>query len=165
MSPYQQLHNRTKAWAEAKGILSGSSPLQQLLYTASEFGELIDGVLKQNREAIMDAIGDMIVTLDNHASLTGPHEPAFWEEVEENNIHFYDKLPPDAWLVDAHKLVTLCLEHPETACDCYQPLLQALAEVGMLHDLTLAECWEHALGVIEQRTGGAMVDGVYDKDA
>ena len=50
-------------WAEKRGIIENSDSKTQLLKAVSEMGELADAIIKRNRPAIIDGIGDVLVCL------------------------------------------------------------------------------------------------------
>ena len=50
-------------WAEARGIIANSDSKTQLLKAVSEMGELADAIIKRDRPAIVDGIGDVLVCL------------------------------------------------------------------------------------------------------
>ena len=50
-------------WAEARGIIANSDSKTQLLKAVSEMGELADAIIKRDRPAIIDGIGDVLVCL------------------------------------------------------------------------------------------------------
>jgi NTP pyrophosphatase (non-canonical NTP hydrolase) len=50
-------------WAEARGIIRNSDSKTQILKAVSEMGELADAVIKRDRDAIIDGIGDVLVCL------------------------------------------------------------------------------------------------------
>lgn len=50
-------------WAEARGIIENSDSKTQLLKAISEMGELADAIIKRDRPAIIDGIGDVLVCL------------------------------------------------------------------------------------------------------
>lgn len=50
-------------WAEARGIIANSDSKTQLLKAMSEMGELADAIIKRDRPAIVDGIGDVLVCL------------------------------------------------------------------------------------------------------
>jgi len=56
-------------WAEARRIIPNATTSSQLLKAVSEMGELADAEGKRNREAIKDAIGDVLVCLINYSAL------------------------------------------------------------------------------------------------
>lgn len=60
-----------RLWAEQRGIYEKGDPKTQLIKLAEEQGELASAILKQDTEAIIDAIGDCVVVLTNLAELCG----------------------------------------------------------------------------------------------
>ena len=50
-------------WAEARGIIANSDSKTQLLKAVSEMGELADAIIKRDRPAIVDGLGDVLVCL------------------------------------------------------------------------------------------------------
>lgn len=52
-------------WAEARGIIANSDSKTQMLKAVSEMGELADAIIKRDRPAIVDSIGDVLVCLIN----------------------------------------------------------------------------------------------------
>lgn len=68
---YQELENNVLVWAETKGILAGSTPLAQFTKTAEEVNELLVAIVNDDKPEVIDAIGDIIVTLIIQAELQG----------------------------------------------------------------------------------------------
>jgi len=56
-------------WAEARKIIPNSTAEVQLLKAISEMGELADATIKNDQEAIVDAVGDVMVCLINYCAL------------------------------------------------------------------------------------------------
>ena len=56
-------------WAEDRKIIPNSNPSTQLLKAMSELGELADATIKNDRPAIMDGVGDVMVCLVNYCAL------------------------------------------------------------------------------------------------
>ena len=50
-------------WGEARGIVQNSTPYAQALKTQEELNELFEAISKDDKEAIKDAYGDILVTL------------------------------------------------------------------------------------------------------
>jgi NTP pyrophosphatase (non-canonical NTP hydrolase) len=66
---YANVEMRIIQWAEARKIIPNSTPDVQLLKAMSELGELADATIKKDREAIIDAVGDVMVCLVNYCAL------------------------------------------------------------------------------------------------
>ena len=60
-------------WAEARGIIENSDSKTQLLKAVSEMGELADATIKKDKEAVIDAVGDVMVCLINYCALQDIH--------------------------------------------------------------------------------------------
>lgn len=60
-------------WGKDRKIIPNSTPASQLLKTASELGELADATLKDDRDGIVDGVGDVLVTLILYSALQGIH--------------------------------------------------------------------------------------------
>jgi NTP pyrophosphatase (non-canonical NTP hydrolase) len=56
-------------WSEARRIIPNSTPATQLLKMMSELGELADATIKQDREGVVDGVGDVMVCLINYCAL------------------------------------------------------------------------------------------------
>lgn len=66
---YANVEIRIIQWAEARKIIPNSTPEVQLLKAMSEMGELADATIKKDKEAIVDAVGDVMVCLVNYCAL------------------------------------------------------------------------------------------------
>lgn len=50
-------------WGEARGIVQNSTPFAQAIKTKEELDELFEAISKGDQEAMIDAYGDILVTL------------------------------------------------------------------------------------------------------
>ena len=66
---YADIEIKIIQWAEARKIIQNSNPESQLLKAVSEMGELADATIKNDEEAIVDAVGDVMVCLVNYCAL------------------------------------------------------------------------------------------------
>jgi len=66
---YANVEMRIIQWAEARRIIPNSTPDVQLLKAMSEMGELADATIKNDKEAIVDSVGDVMVCLVNYCAL------------------------------------------------------------------------------------------------
>lgn len=62
---FDEFYSNVAMWAEKRGIYEHSTVQAQALKAVSEMGELADAVIKSDREALKDAVGDVIVCLIN----------------------------------------------------------------------------------------------------
>lgn len=66
-----EIEKNVIAWAQERGIYEHSTAQAQLLKAVSEMGELADAVIKGDRAALIDGIGDVIVCLTQVAYMSG----------------------------------------------------------------------------------------------
>ena len=66
---YANIEMKIIQWSEARKIIPNSNPESQLLKAVSEMGELADATIKHDKEAVIDAVGDVMVCLINYCVL------------------------------------------------------------------------------------------------
>ena len=60
---YAEIEMKVIQWGEARGIVQNSNPFAQALKTQEELDELHEAIGKNDRAAMADAYGDLLVTL------------------------------------------------------------------------------------------------------
>ena len=60
---YDQIEMDVVRWGEARGIVQNSTPAAQAKKTLEELDELYAAIKDNDREAMIDAYGDILVTL------------------------------------------------------------------------------------------------------
>ena len=60
---YAQTEMKVIQWGEARQIVQNSNPRAQAIKTLEEVGELMQAIADNDREAMIDAYGDILVTL------------------------------------------------------------------------------------------------------
>ena len=60
---YAQVEMEVIRWGEVRQIVQNSNPRAQAIKTLEEVGELMQAITDNNREAMIDAYGDILVTL------------------------------------------------------------------------------------------------------
>lgn len=60
---YAELEMHVLRWGEDRGIVQNSTPAAQAIKTQEELDELIDAIRNNDKAAIADAYGDILVTL------------------------------------------------------------------------------------------------------
>lgn len=68
---YKDLEMLVLQWAQEKGILDKATPSAQAEKTKEEVIELQDAIVANNKEEIIDALGDILVTIIIQAELQG----------------------------------------------------------------------------------------------
>ena len=71
MRSYGELSALVIAWAAQKGILENGTPRAQAMKTWEETDELITAIENNNREEVIDALGDILVTIIIQAEMQG----------------------------------------------------------------------------------------------
>ena len=66
---YASVENQIIIWAQQRRIIPNSTPEVQLLKAMFEMRELADATIKHDREAVIDAVGDVMVCLVNYCAL------------------------------------------------------------------------------------------------
>jgi NTP pyrophosphatase (non-canonical NTP hydrolase) len=71
MRSYGELEALVIAWAAQKGILENGTPRAQAMKTWEETDELITAIEKDDRAEVIDALGDILVTIIIQAEMQG----------------------------------------------------------------------------------------------
>jgi NTP pyrophosphatase (non-canonical NTP hydrolase) len=74
-------------WADNKGLLKRENSFKQFIKTVEEMGEVANALNKDNKEALIDGIGDVVVTLiilakQNNLDIEDCLEHA-WNEIKD----------------------------------------------------------------------------------
>ena len=156
-------------WGRDKGILEKSNPLKQLTKTIEEATELMIADLNDDREEMVDAVGDVLVTLILYCEMKGIDILKLEDSGFDDSYNYSVINSSGAFFcpLNASRLGALekGYEFPTIGRDgiiVYTlSLLETYCEVKGLP--TLPECLQSAYNVIAKRTG-KMVDGVFVKD-
>ena len=68
---FEELKKNVISWATEKGIFEKGTPEAQAWKTLEEAQEILDGIITENKEEIVDGIGDTLVTLIIQAEMQG----------------------------------------------------------------------------------------------
>lgn len=83
-----------RGWAEARNLIQGSTPEKQFVKLVEEIGELAAGIMRKNRGAIMDGIGDAVVVLTilaaQHGVTIEECIDAAWDEIKDRKGRMID---------------------------------------------------------------------------
>ena len=168
MKTIQELVPLIQEWAKERGIFDKSTPFDQLLKTHEEVGELIKACYDNDKPAIQDAIGDVMVTLINYCYIVNTdflevYEQIKYDDREDINIHF---------ALNVNDIISFFLR--DVSYRNYNPLkatifsvviniLRNLHNIAIDEDTTLDECLNLAYNEIKNRTG-KMINGKFVKD-
>jgi len=142
----EQQQQRVIEICTAWGLYENTTEEKQILKFYTELGEYADAVLKDDKDAIIDAIGDMAVCLIN-AEVIGDRFIVFSKPYcSFDNIY---------GIIDNLVIFAACRNYKE----CFL-ILSSLAES---HGTTLEHCLDTVIKVIEKRKG-KMINGVFVKE-
>jgi len=71
MKNYQELEKLVIDWSREKGILQNGTTMSQAMKTWEEVHELKDAIVNDDKEEIIDALGDILVTIIIQAEMQG----------------------------------------------------------------------------------------------
>lgn len=163
-------------WQRDKGIYEHSTPLAQALKAVSEVGELADAVIKGDRDALKDAIGDVMVCLVGVAKMTGCDievRPLIEKDVPQNNqalaalaAYYVSDL---ATALASSYISDVCVNiagfnSGERLSISILDSIYWLNAIAVRCNLTLIECCESAWHEIKDRKGRMVEGGAFVKD-
>ena len=165
---FEEFKANVEAWQEARGIYEHSTAQAQAqcLKAISEVGELADAVIKGDREALIDAIGDVAVCLVGVAKMVG----------HEFDLEYaLDETPVDATVQDSALGVALVVGllanslqeisiHPMALEEALDASLYSLAANAVANNLSLMDCCESAWNQIKDRKGRMVPGGAFVKE-
>ena len=160
---FEDIKTLVEGWAKKKGILEYGTPAKQLLKTLEEITELHAAIEDDNLEEIIDAIGDVVVTLVIYAKMKSiTLFPNGSEELSDSKGTAQD---PYFLLDNCNKLLQL-EKFTNDSVEKYhavQMMLFLLNQIANRFDLKVWECFHSAYKVISRRKG-KMIDGQFVKD-
>ena len=160
---FEDIQTLVENWADKKGILEHGKPMKQLLKTLEEITELHTAIEDDNLEEIIDAIGDVAVTLIIYAKMKNiTLFPNGSEELSDSKGTAQD---PYFLLDNCNKLMQLEKFTNDTIEKYYtvQMMLFLLNQIANRFNLKIWECLHSAYKVISRRKG-KMIDGQFVKD-
>ena len=155
-------------WSEARGILNGKIATQQMKFM-SELGEFCDAYIKDDKEAMIDAIGDMCVVAINGQKLTRPmiSKQDFTNDLVTELNRFekyyypkYRKLLSKFTVIETASFLSYTFLMTPTR----EIVFQALNHLALVVGLPLNRCLALAYDVIKDRTGKTLANGNFVKD-
>lgn len=165
MKTIQELVPLIQEWAKERKIYEELTPFEELLKTHEEVGELIKSCYDNDKPAIQDAIGDVMVTLINYCYMV--------KEDSEQVINEGLTMKPDKVAAKVRLAIHVGMvlsemlrfeykrERPPLYCSpC---LIRGINSIALLKNTTLEECLNIAYNEIKNRTG-KMINGKFVKD-
>lgn len=160
---FDEFKKNVSAWSEARGIYEHSSALAQALKAVSEVGELADAVIKGDREALIDAIGDVAVCLVNVAELAGfdlgiEHSVIFDGESQH-------EIAASAAKNVAEVASSMACGVPADGRYAAAEAMRDLNDMSKLVGTTFGACFDIAWNQIKGRKGRMVAGGVFVKES
>ena len=153
---WNDFKEKVEKWAEERGIYEHSTPEAQLLKALSELGELADAVIKNDREDLCDAIGDVAVCLINYARMAGYETGSpCYDPCDEATTN--DLIAACSILIGRH------LEGTKSAQDLVV-IMCSLVGIAQRENLFFTECCESAWHEIKDRKGRMVPGGAFVKE-
>ena len=160
MRTIQELVPLIHQWAKEREIYERLTPFDELLKTHEEVGELIKACYDNDKPAIQDAIGDVMITLINYC---------YFKEVDfipiiRKSLERPNTTRVSLWFIALEVNRTLnSLIFDEARNNVFDTLeyisfticrmLRPLNSIALLEDTTLEECLNIAYNEIKNRTG------------
>ena len=166
----QELVPLIQEWAKEREIYERLTPFDELLKTHEEVGELIKACYDNDKPAIQDAIGDVMVTLINYCYFRKEN----FNTIFLNALSLKNNTNDDCVILSfsANKLLIELL-HSEYKMskynytgNCYTHILyivKYLNNIAELEDTTLEACMNIAYNEIKDRKG-RIINGKFVKD-
>ena len=168
MRTIQELVPLIQEWAKERKIYEQLTPFDELLKTHEEVGELIKACYDDDKPAIQDAIGDVMVTLINYCYFKKIDFVKVYEQIQYDDsetINIYCALTVNDIIAFFLRVI---------ANSSYKPLkvtifinviniLRNLQNITINNNTTLEECLNIAYNEIKNRTG-RIINGKFVKD-
>ena len=174
MKTIQELVPLIQECSKERGIFDKSTPFDQLLKTHEEVGELIKACYDNDKPAIQDAIGDVMVTLINYCYFVFKNKDFTIEII--NARYMFDSFEGSSTInylgYIAKTLIGLFNEEfllqennncPRNVFFRLSHISQLLEKIAQDENTTLEECLNIAYNEIKNRTG-KMINGKFVKD-
>ena len=159
---FKTFKTNVERWAAERGIYEHSTPEAQLLKALSELGELADAVIKDRRNDLIDAIGDVAACMVNYAKMTGMELDPSYPEMgrhEETHIAIGDICNSIGFL-----LVMSYISQPRRLEANVVGVFEALGSICVDNDLDFEVCCLRAWNDIKDRKGRCVAGGAFVKE-
>ena len=162
-----ELNTHIIDWAKERELDTKGTVKAQAIKTVEELSELIKAICKDNKEDIIDSIGDVYVTLVIGNMLDSNNDLSEIQEYidalfDDNAIKRCKNISKKYKLNKSTVFIQVILEYNYTYMSM-QELICLLTKIAYSYDLDFVECVESAYNTIKNRHG-VMKDGTYIKD-
>lgn len=154
---FKEFKENVESWAQERGIYEHSTPEAQLLKALSELGELADAIIKDDREGLKDAIGDVAVCVINYAKMTEI-------QVEHPMFDIGESISSAGLIGELARAIGIVLAGEAQGEFEIQYLLCSLVGICQREDLEFLECCNAAWLEIKDRKGFLSPSGAFVKE-
>lgn len=161
---FELLEEKVRQWFVDKGLVD-IDPKKQWLKLQSEFGELCDAILKNDKDEFIDAVGDMMVVLTGLTMQTGS-DYRLASICDGHLSRQTDDVYSYAYKLNAHqRYIMWGLMDNESILihDSLDFTMLNLRKLAECKGISVLDCYETAYNVISKRKGKT-VNGVFIKE-
>lgn len=151
---FQEFKTNVEKWAEERGIYENSTTEAQLLKALSELGELADAVIKGDKDALKDAIGDVAVCMVNYAWM------AEIDSIDREGGTGCDSIFQEVGAISI-TIGEMLFDEGDPELD---DVFVCLNSIASRSKLSLMECCDQAWNEIKDRKGRMVAGGAFVKD-
>lgn len=159
MKTIQELVPLIHQWAKERKIYEQLTPFDELLKTHEEVGELIKACYDNDKPAIQDAIGDVMVTLINYCYIIDGDAVSFFGKYKKTTYDKYAKAIYTSITINetlSGLMRSACVYKTKishTTSLCISLIFDCLYTLADLYNTTLEECLNIAYNEIKDRKG------------
>lgn len=159
MKTIQELVPLIHQWAKERKIYEQLTPFDELLKTHEEVGELIKACYDNDKPAIQDAIGDVMVTLINYCYIIDGDAVSFFGKYKKTTYDKYAKAIYTSITINetlSGLMRSACVYKTKishTTSLCISLIFDCLYTLADLYNTTLEECLNLAYNEIKDRKG------------
>ena len=161
---WNEFVENVQRWARERGIYEHSTALMQLYKSVSEYGELVDGLAKQDKMGTKDGIGDVAVTLVNVATMLNINlkdTGQSWIECRTSRLIYSLHVSLGRLMDEFTKLGDVSTATIEAA---FGASIYALQGIAHNEGLSFGRCLQVAWDAIKHREGKMVPGGVFVKE-
>lgn len=156
----EKLIKKVEEWSIERG-LNTADPNKQRLKLWEEFGELNAAVARDNRDGVIDAIGDMLVVMIIYCQqLNYPIQIKSLSAIDVDPCDSFKRIEIST-LMD---FTAFRIFQSRNFIDDIYEIIGMLDKIAERYDLTLEDCLQSAYDEIKDRRG-KMVNGVFVKES
>jgi NTP pyrophosphatase (non-canonical NTP hydrolase) len=162
-----KLSKNIRSWARDRQIIPNSNLLAQQLKLGEEVGELILGVRKNDKDLIVDSVGDIYVVATIIMGLLDVNI----EDLELYNNEYYEdsknRKKGIYWIQDTNGSIAKYILHNKkhNIVNKVRDLINDLEAIAIENNTNLDECIMRAYNEIKDRKGFLREDGIFVKEA